>query len=150
MTAWLALGGGFLLAVIWMDLMFDVQALRAPRGKDLPEPALASIATYYRRVTTDAWPMDQLVGVVMAGTIVATVIALVRGALPLGWGLVALALTGVPIGLALRRVFPNAKRLGTRSDPADVQSRLAREIAVAHVACFAAMLAFVAVALFAR
>ena len=29
MTEFLTLGGGFLLAVIWMDLMFDVQALRA-------------------------------------------------------------------------------------------------------------------------
>jgi hypothetical protein len=41
MTALLTLGGGFLLAVIWMDLIFDVQALRGPRNEVLPEPALA-------------------------------------------------------------------------------------------------------------
>ena len=49
--------GGFLLAVLWMDLMFDVQVLRH-RGSTapLPEDVLASIAAYYRRVTTDAEP----------------------------------------------------------------------------------------------
>ncbi len=78
MTAYLTLGGGFLLAVIWMDLMFDVQALRGPRTAPLPEPALASIAGYYRRVTTDAWPMNQLVGVVMTGTVLGSVTMLVR------------------------------------------------------------------------
>ena len=150
MTAWLTLGGGFLLAVIWMDLMFDVQALRGPRGAPLPEPALASIAAYYRRVTTQASPMDQLIAVVMMGTVLGSVIALFRGPLPIGWGLGALALTAVPIGLALRRVFPNAQRLGARGDPPEVQSALAREIALAHLACFAAMLGFVAIQLFAR
>src|SRR5262249_22775929 len=44
------LGGGFLLAVLWMDLMFDVQVLRHRRDRgDLPEDVLASIAGYYRR-----------------------------------------------------------------------------------------------------
>jgi len=41
MTALLTVGGGFLLAVIWMDLIFDVQPLRGPRNEVLPEPALA-------------------------------------------------------------------------------------------------------------
>ena len=48
-----AAGCGFLLAVLWFDLMFDVQALRAPEG-ELPERSLASIAGYYARVTTAA------------------------------------------------------------------------------------------------
>ena len=56
--------GGFLLAVLWFDLMFDVQVRRHPEG-DLPEPVLASIAAYYRRVTTDARPMSWAVAVVM-------------------------------------------------------------------------------------
>jgi uncharacterized membrane protein YfcA len=150
MTAYLTLGGGFLVAVIWMDLMFDVQALRGPRDAALPEPALASIAAYYRRVTTDARPMNQLVGVVMAGTVLGTIIALFRGQAALGWRVLALALCCVPIALALRRVFPNAIRLGTRSDSIEEQSALARKIARDHVACIAAMLAFVGIQLFAR
>jgi hypothetical protein len=39
-------GAGFLLAVLWFDLMFDVQALRE-RGPVLPEAVLTSIAAYY-------------------------------------------------------------------------------------------------------
>ena len=53
----LAACGGFLLAVLWMDLMFDVQVLRHRRDAQLPEPVLASIAAYYGRVTTRARPM---------------------------------------------------------------------------------------------
>ena len=44
---------GFLLAVLWFDLMFDVQVSATPAG-ELPEQVLASIAGYYRRVTTTA------------------------------------------------------------------------------------------------
>ena len=46
----LAACGGFLLAVLWMDLMFDVQVLRH-RGETLPEAVVDSIGAYYRRVT---------------------------------------------------------------------------------------------------
>src|ERR1043166_2149382 len=46
----LAACGGFLLAVLWMDLMFDVQVL-PHRTPELPEPVVSSIAAYYRRVT---------------------------------------------------------------------------------------------------
>lgn len=150
MTAFLTLGGGFLLAVIWMDLMFDVQALRGSDREPLPEPALASIAAYYRRVTTDARPMNQLVGVVMTGVVLGTLVELFRGDAAFGWRFLALALCCVPIVLALRRVFPNAIRLGARSDSELQQSALARSIARDHVACFGAMLAFVAIQLFAR
>ena len=64
MTRLLSLCGGFLLAVLWFDLMFDTQVLGAPPG-DLPEEILASIAAYYARVTTAAVPMNRLIGVVM-------------------------------------------------------------------------------------
>lgn len=135
----LAAGGGFLLAVLWFDLMFDVQALRAPRGAPLPEPALASIAGYYHRVTIEAQPMPRLVGIVMA---------ILLGALAFGAGawdarrIASLLLLGVPIALALTRVFPQARRLATRVDPTEEQSRLARGIAHAHVACLVAIAAF--------
>ena len=44
MEAFVTAGAGFLLAVLWFDLMFDVQALG---GGVLPEDKLASIADYY-------------------------------------------------------------------------------------------------------
>ena len=55
MNAFVAAGAGFLLAVLWFDLMFDVQALRH-RERDLPEAVLASIAGYYARVTGSSPP----------------------------------------------------------------------------------------------
>jgi hypothetical protein len=146
-TALLAAGGSFLLAVIWMDLMFDVQALRTPRGAPLPDAALASIAAYYRRVTTDAIPMNQLVAIVMAVTVLGTLQQLVSGRGAFTWRLVALLLCITPIVLAKARVFPNAARLGTGREPRVVEEALAREIAWAHVGCFAAMLLFVVIQL---
>ena len=125
----LTAGGGFLLAVLWFDLMFDVQALRAPRGAALPEPVLVSIAAYYRRVTTDASPMGRLVGVGMVATIAAAVVDLFAGQSAFAARLASVALVLVPVLLAGLRVFPNAIRLGARSDTAEEQSRLARAIA---------------------
>ena len=54
---------GFLLAVLWMDLMFDSQT--GLRGPDPDESALASIGAYYHRATTTSQPMGALIAVVM-------------------------------------------------------------------------------------
>jgi hypothetical protein len=143
----LALCGGFLLAVLWFDLMFDVQALGAPEGP-LAEPVLTSIAGYYARVTGAA--QGRLVGLVMLVTIAAAVHQLVRGTLARVWAAAALAACVPPIGLALFRVFPNAVRLGARSDTLDVQSALARSILQDHLVCIALILVFCAIQLFGR
>jgi hypothetical protein len=143
----LAAGGGFLIAVIWFDLMFDVQALRAPRHGPLPEAALASIMAYYRRVTVDASPMPYLVATVMAVTIAAAVVDLRSGTGSPAARIAALVFLAVPVVFALARVFPNARRLGAASTSREERSRLAREIAWAHVGCLAAMVAFLALVL---
>ena len=51
MTAFVTAPAGFLLAVLWFDLMFDVQAL-TNRSGDVPEASLDSISAYYSRVTS--------------------------------------------------------------------------------------------------
>ena len=57
---------GFLLAVLWMDLIFDVQVLaHRHAGDELPEPVLASIAGYYHRATTTSRPMGRLIALIM-------------------------------------------------------------------------------------
>jgi hypothetical protein len=142
--ALLAACGGFLLGVLWMDLMFDVQVrAHAPAPALLPEATLASIAGYYRRVTTDAHPMQRLIALVMGVAVVGsawTLRATSRRAL--GW--VALAAVLAPVALAGERVVPSAVRLGMRTDPPDVQSALARAILTDHVLCAASVAAFVA------
>jgi hypothetical protein len=142
----LAASGGFLIAVLWMDLMFDVQVLR--KKDPLPEPVLDSIAAYYRRVTTEASPMGRLVALVMAVAVATVLVELVRG--PARWtGALSLLLLLPPLGLAQLRIFPAAVRLGARGDPRDVQTRLARAICRDHLLCLAAMLAFTALQLVA-
>jgi len=138
----LAACAGFLVAVLWMDLMFDVQVLRHRAGAELPEPVLTSIADYYRRVTTDAWPMSYLIAAVMLLGIVALLAQLTAMSL---WVAAASAiLLGGPILLAALRIVPNAVRLGSRVDPISVQSALARSICREHLLCLAAVAAFLA------
>ena len=150
MTAFVAAGTGFLLAVLWFDLMFDVQAARH-RDPNLPETALASTANYYRRVTTAARPMNRLVAAVMVGTLAAIVVQLVRGDTPWWSASVSLALTAGAISLAALHTVPNAMRLGTRTDPISGQSRLARSILRDHLLCITAVAAVLFVQLtFAR
>src|SRR3974390_269972 len=68
MNAFAAAGAGFLLAVLWFDLMFDVQT-RNSAANPLPSDVLASISAYYRRVTTEAYPMNRLGALVMLLTL---------------------------------------------------------------------------------
>ena len=138
MTAFVTGGAGFLLAVLWFDLMFDVQALRRRDG-DLDEDVLASTAGYYRRVTTAARPMNRLVAVVMLGTIFAIVIQLIQGDAPRWAGVVSLVLTAGAISLAAVHTVPSAMRLGTRADTIAVQSGLARSILRDHLLCVTAV-----------
>jgi hypothetical protein len=144
-NAFVAAGAGFLLAVLWFDLMFDVQV----RGHDadVPEPVLASIAAYYARVTTASRPMNRLVAAVMLATLAAIVAQIARAEDPRWVGWVSLALAGVPIGLARVRTVPDAVRLGRRGDPAADQRALARSILRDHVICFAAILTLLVVQL---
>jgi len=138
MTAFVTAGAGFLLAVLWFDLMFDVQAARH-RPPELPESALASIAGYYRRVTTAARPMNRLIAAVMVGTIAAVIVQLAQGDAPRWAAAVSLALTVAPITLAAVHTVPSAVRLGARSDTIVRQSRLARSILRDHLLCIAAI-----------
>ena len=138
----LGAGAGFLLAVLWFDLMFDVQA-RTLDGPDC-DARLASIAGYYRRVTTEAFPMNRLVAVVMLVVIAGSVAQIFAGSLTPGRAGLALALIAAPVGLAGLRVVPNAVRLGARRDSLETQRALARGILRDHVLCFIAVAGFLA------
>jgi hypothetical protein len=131
-------GAGFLLCVLWFDLMFDVQARRFPET-DVPAAVRASIAAYYARVTTAARPMNRLVAAAMVLTIGAIVAELVRDDLPAWRAWPALVLTLAAVGLAAGRTVGNAQRLGRQSDDAERQSRLAHSILRDHVLCIAAI-----------
>ncbi len=148
MTAAITAGAGFLLAVLWFDLMFDVQAFRG-RGDDRgpSEAALRSIAGYYARVTTAARPMNRLIGVVMVATLATTGVQLARGDSPTWASVVSLTLLGSAVLLAATATVPAAVRLGARTDPPGVQRRLARSILRDHLICLGAISALIVVQL---
>ena len=135
----MAAGVGFLLAVLWFDLMHDVQVRGHDKGSNLPEPVLASIATYYARVTTGARPMNRLIALTMLATLAGIVVEIAGGLSPAWLPWTTLALAATAIGLAGTRTLPSAIRLGLRRDDAAGQSRLARTIYADHRWCLAGM-----------
>jgi ER membrane protein SH3 len=150
MTAFVTAGAGFLLAVLWFDLMFDVQVL-GHRDADVPEDTLASIAAYYSRVTTTARPMNRLVAGVMLATIASLVVQLARGDAPRWAAALSLALTATAITLAAVHTVPSAVRFGGRPDGVGRQGRLARSILREHLVCAMAVAAVLFIQLaFAR
>ena len=133
-----AAGAGFLLAVLWFDLMFDVQA-RGHHDDDLPELVLASIAGYYRRVTTTARPMNLLVGTAMVVTLATVMTEIATGEAEPWATWPSLALVATAILVATTRTVPNAVRLGGRADSVTDQSVLARSILRQHQVIFVLM-----------
>jgi hypothetical protein len=138
MNAFAAAGTGFLLAVLWFDLMFDVRT-RESAANVLPSELLASISAYYRRVTTEAYPMNRLVAAVMLLTLAAIVAEIVRGSYAwwIAWG--SLLLAGSGFLATMMRTVPNARRLGTAADAPEEQTRLARVIFRDHMISFTRM-----------
>jgi hypothetical protein len=146
MNAFAAAGLGFLLAVLWFDLMFDVQT-RKHADEVLPVEVLASISAYYRRVTTEAAPMNRLVALMMLvvlGAILAEIFADEISAW-ITWGSLVLALFGFAV--TRMRTLPNAIRLGQATDPSEVQSQLARSLFRDHAFGFARTLVLLALQL---
>jgi hypothetical protein len=149
MHTFAAAGAAFLLAVLWFDLMFDVQT-RRHSGEALPPDVLASISAYYRRVTTEAYPMNRLVALVMLLTLAAIIAEIVQGRNPwwIGWG--SLALAGFGFVPTMMRTVPNARRLGSAKDSAEEQSRLARAVCRDHMLSFVRIIVVLGLQLMAR
>jgi len=146
-TAFVTAGAGFLLAVLWFDLMFDVQIRRAERSDE----AVASIAGFYRRVTIEAYPMNRLVALAMVAALAALVVQVAEGDAPRWASIASLVLALGAIGLAVAHTFGNGVRLGTRRDPPGRQVELARLMLRDHLLCLAAIVAVLVLQLgFAR
>ncbi len=144
MTATITAAAGFLIAVLWFDLMFDVQVARRRAPDEVPGEQLDSIAAYYRRVTTTASPMGRLVILTMLVLLVALATQAARSDAPVWVSAVSLAAAALGIGLGALRTFGAAQRLGRRRDPPDEQYRTARSILRDHLVCLAAMVTLLA------
>ncbi len=135
---------GFLIAVLWLDLMFDVQLLRHRDSSSAAAEPLDSISAYYRRVTTTASPMGRLVALVMLALVAGLITQVVRGDAHIFVSAVSIAAAAIGISLAGARTLPAAQRLGTRVDGADAQHRIGRGILRDHLICFTAMVTLLA------
>jgi hypothetical protein len=149
MHSFVAAGAGFLIAVLWFHLMFDIQT-RTHYGDTLPTDVLASISGYYRRVTIQAWPMNRFVAVVMLLTVISIVVEIARNADSRLIGFISLAAAASAIGLARVRTVPNAIRHGRATDSLQTQTHLARAIFKDHIYCLVAIFAVLALQLGAR
>ncbi|MBK5288610.1 MAG: hypothetical protein JJE46_09090 [Acidimicrobiia bacterium] len=155
MEAYVTVGAGFLLAVVWFDLMFDVQA----RASVCTPAAVQSIATYYRRVTTDASPMNRLVVLAMLGTVTAIGFEFAAADIATWVPGISLGLALFPMGIAVVRTVPRAVALGTAAGhssstsadaartPTDEHVAMARMILHEHVLCFGCLALLIGVQL---
>ena len=136
---------GFLLAVLWMDLIFDAQVVADRRSDgELPDAVLDSIAGYYRRAVTESRPMSRLIPVVMLTLLGALALRAARGHDPVWLIAASIVLALTPILLVAVRTVPNAARLGNRTGSPSAQSALARSIWRDHLMCLVAVSTFLA------
>ena len=121
---------GFCLAIIYIDLVFDVSALPYRRTNTaLPASILTPIATYYRYVTKNPWLLIFVMSVALT-CIVAQV--LLRLAPP--WvGYSSLAIFGLIALLAMAKVIPGAQRLASGKESVEEQTRLAHSLLAYHL-----------------
>jgi hypothetical protein len=126
------LGGGFLLAVVTFDLMFD------------PFPT-EGCASYYRRVTRH--PLRHTVAAAMLLAVSSTCFVATAGDQALWARAASCVFLMAPISLAAARTFPNAIRLGGRV-PAETAEVLRQLILADHKMVVGSLCLFLCVSLF--
>jgi hypothetical protein len=83
----------------------------------------------------------------MLATVIAIGVEIASGDVSPWVAWVSLALAGAAVALAAAHTFPSAVRLGARTDPVELQSRLARSICRDHLLCLAAITSLLAIQL---
>src|SRR5437868_6184794 len=107
-------GAGFLLGILCMDLLFDLQVLRDANTAS----AVQTISQYYRHCTLAAYPFNRLIALVMLLVVFGTVSELWKART---WpNLIALCLCLPPVLMA-GRIVPQAQQLGAGKDDSDTQ-----------------------------
>ena len=137
-------GGGFLLAVLWFDLKFDLLALDALiDGTVVPAEAISTIQTYYGRALFAEGNGFPLIACMMLLALVGVVTQLVREQGISIWPrIMAVALSMPPILLAGARIIPNANSLTSTVGDPELQTVLAKSVLVDHIYCFASIACF--------
>src|SRR5215510_12566876 len=119
---------GYLIAVLWVDLIFDSLVLPHHDKETLPEEVLATMSSFFKRLTHK----PRLIFVVMVTMFMSMILQIVQGTVPAWVAWTSLVLVVAPTGYASTRVMPAARRLGSRIDGVEKQSELARSPFAMH------------------
>ncbi len=135
---------GFMLAILYMDLMFDVMSVPYRRsGAALPRDVLEPITHYYRRVTQNPYVLM----FVMLTTTTFLVLQVVYGLTPRWAAYTSLVAMGLAMATGILKVIPAARRIASGKDPAEVQARLIHGVFTAHVLLLACIVVLAAIQL---
>jgi hypothetical protein len=128
---------GFMLAVLYIDLMFDVSAVPYRRtGAPIPAEVVESIASYYRRITQNPYV---LMFVMLTATL-CIVAQIVYDLVPRWAGYSSLVLMAVAMLAGAGKVIPAAQRLAAGKDAEDTRTRLVHSMFPGHVALLISIL----------
>ncbi len=137
---------GFMLAILYIDLMFDVMSVPHRRsGTTLPKELLDPITHYYRRVTQNPYVLM----FVMLTTTISLVLQIVYGLAPRWAAYTSLAVMGLAMVTGIVKVIPTARRLASGKDPAEVRTRLIHGVFTAHALLLVCILVLAAIQLVA-
>ena len=121
---------GFMLAVVYIDLMFDVTALPYRHTKAaLPKEVLDPITHYYGRITQNPY----LLMFVMVTTTVCLVTQILYDLAPRWAGYSSLFLMGLAMVTGTVKIIPTAQRLASGKDSEETQTSLVHTMFPAHV-----------------
>ncbi len=122
---------GFMLAVIYIDLAFDLSTLPYRRNKAaIPREVLESITRYYRCITRNPW----LLIFVFTACAACIVWEIVYELVPRRVGYLSIVMIGAVMLTATAKVIPSAQRLASGKESEEKQSQLAHSLFPYHVA----------------
>jgi hypothetical protein len=121
---------GFMIAVLYMDLSFDITALPYRKSRAvLPPDVLNPIVAYYRRLTQNPW----LLIFVMLTATTSVIAEIVYGLVPPRVSYSSLIIMGAAMILGMVKVIPAATRLAQRKDSPEKQTQLSHSLFPCHI-----------------
>jgi len=121
---------GFCIAVLYIDLVFDISALPYRKTKaNLPKAVLDPIITYYRYIAKNPW----LLIFVMLTLAISITAEIVFKLVPLWIGYSSIVLIGIVMMLGVLRVIPIAQRLASQKDTEEKQTSLVHSLFPYHI-----------------
>jgi hypothetical protein len=120
---------GFMFAVLYIDLVFDMSALPYRNKAAIPKEVLDSISSYYRRVTGNPWVLIFVMATCATCLVREMMYKLVSPRIGYCSIVLFLALMLVTVG----KVIPAAKRLASGKESEEKKAQLAFSLFPYHL-----------------